>query len=281
MLLFRALIILYLCLSQAVAFSPARLPSRPHSRSQSRASTDKSVDEAVTAIVPLPGRPTPRFFSFLFDDTARLLNPRTMGSYQVKRKKQFGPVFKTNIFFRPTVFVTDEASLNQIAPQEASNKLEQFFPPQVVACTNGRKSCAFTSSYSTESISIQSYRETVEKSIERFLRDLKKNHSTDYAAMVPLIRSFFSALPTRIKPWPTWLEIPRFGPKVYSPFVPWSTAAKAMRARKRIVQQLCLASCRFSDIFCRIGYSTRMLVVLSDQCRHVRNITLGFDCQDP
>jgi cytochrome P450 len=46
-----------------------------------------------------PGRPTrKRIWSRIwFDDTMRLLHPKSMATYQLTRKKQFGSIFKTNI----------------------------------------------------------------------------------------------------------------------------------------------------------------------------------------
>ena len=206
----------------------------------------------------LPGRPTPRFFSFLFDDTVRLLNPKTMGSYQVTRKKEFGPIFKTTIFFRPTVFVTDELSLRQLASEEAIKDLEAYFPPHHQLLF-GKQSLLIQSGEtharlrrliqpSLSPATIQSFEGIVNESVERFLNNLQQTVTQDYEAMVPKLRSFFVALTLQvvlgtsdepaadlardIELWAEGLLAPPLT------FVPWSKAAKAIRARKRIMDRL-------------------------------------------
>ena len=74
-----------------------------------------------------PGRPTIPLLNVLFDDTTRLLNPRNMKL--LERKQRCGPIFKTNFLFRPTVFVTDESSIQELAKEEVTKELNAFFPP--------------------------------------------------------------------------------------------------------------------------------------------------------
>jgi cytochrome P450 len=52
-----------------------------------------------------------------------------MATYQLTRKKQFGSIFKTNIFLTPTVFVTDDESLQELGVREATTTMTAFFPP--------------------------------------------------------------------------------------------------------------------------------------------------------
>jgi len=52
-----------------------------------------------------------------------------MGSYQVSSREKFGPIWKTNIFFTPTVFITGNDNLKDIFNEESKKKTSAFFPP--------------------------------------------------------------------------------------------------------------------------------------------------------
>ena len=205
-----------------------------------------------------PGRPTPRFFSFLFDDSIQLLNAKTMGSYQIKRKNQFGSIYKSNVFFRPAVFVTDEASMADLASEESKKNLEAFFPPHHQKLF-GDQSLLVRSGKQHERLrrliqprlsptAVKSYKEVIDSSVASFLQQLGQEYTTDYVAMVPKIRSFFISLILQILLGTKNLENEQLAKdlSIWSKgllaapltFLPWSTAAKATRARKRIVKQL-------------------------------------------
>jgi cytochrome P450 len=98
-----------------------------------------------------------------------------------------------------------------------------------------------------------SYRPLIEASIDRFFGDLKSSSSTSdsFQPMVPRMRSFFiklmlqvvlgtedcnsaevERLASDIEIWSTGLLAPPLT------FIPWSTARRAMRARKRIASML-------------------------------------------
>lgn len=179
-----------------------------------------------------------------------------MGSYQVKRTEQYGPIFRTNIFFKPTVVTASEDSIAQLAYQEAKKELEAFFPPHHQKLF-GKQSLLVQSGANHERlrrliqpsmspVACQSYQTVIDSSIKSFLDDLTLE--TDAFPVVPRIRGFFITIAVRVllgtknleeaglaKDLTTWSEGLLAPPLT---FIPWSTAAKAMRARKRIVSKL-------------------------------------------
>lgn len=241
------------------SFSPSPNPSQPSIFFTSLPAV--AMSDGTKSEPPLrepPGRPTPRFGSFLFDDTLKLLNPTTMGSYQVERKNQFGSVFKTNIFFQPTVFCTDESSLSDLALEESRKSLSAFFPPHhqklfgtqsiIVQSGETHKRIRRLIQPALSPLVLSSFNNTIDASVQRFLDNLKQEHQNDFAAMVPKLRSFFVSLTLTVvlgsssesaailtKDIEIWCKGLLAAPLT---FVPWSTAAKAMRARKRIVDEL-------------------------------------------
>ncbi|KAL3810953.1 hypothetical protein ACHAXA_005369 [Cyclostephanos tholiformis] len=205
-----------------------------------------------------PGRPTPRFFSFLFDDTFQLLNSKTMGTYQVSRKRQFGPVYKSNIFFRPAVFATDEASMADLSAEESRKNLDAFFPPhhkklfgpQSLLVQSGEQHARLRRLIqpTLSPAAVKSYQQVIDSSVAKFLQDLSRKCASEYVPVVPELRSFFISLVVQIllgddaldnnklvadlSLWSKGLLAPPLN------FMPWSTAARAMRARKRIASRL-------------------------------------------
>lgn len=205
-----------------------------------------------------PGRPTSnKLFSILFDDTFRLLSPSSMADYQVRRRDRFGPVFSTNIFFRPAVFCTDETSLQQVASEEVTKDVRQFFPPHHQRLF-GPSSLLVTSGAEHDRLRrliqpalspkmMQSYQPLLETAMDALLADWQQN-CTDSTAMVPKVRSFFIQvtlqviLGTEAAPAADlaadisiWSQGLLAAPLT---FVPWSFAAKAVRARNRIVDRI-------------------------------------------
>ena len=201
-----------------------------------------------------PGRRTPRFLSFLFDDTIQLINPKTMGSYQLKRKKQYGKVFKTNIFCMPTVFVTGEDALADLGKEEARGTMEAFFPPhhqrlfgeQALLVQSGETHSRLRRLIQpilAPSVTSSLYQPIIDDALKTFLSELKEEN--DYFKLVPKIRAFFISIAIRIllgkdaavpeglaEDLTTWSKGLVSAPLT---FIPWSTAAKAVRARKRIL----------------------------------------------
>lgn len=225
-----------------------------------------SMSQLEAQELPLPpGRSTRRFPLNLFsDDTLRLLNPKSMARYQLDRQQQYGEVFRTSIFFMPTVVATSDAALQDLGGREASARMKAFFPPHhqklfgpsSLLVTSGPKHDRIrrlmAGSLSPTIVS-SSYRPLIEASIERFFVDLKNSSSISdaYQPMVPRMRSFFiqlmlqvvlgaedsnraevEDLASDIEIWSRGLLAPPLT------FIPWSTAGRAMRARKRIASTL-------------------------------------------
>lgn len=217
-----------------------------------------STQQQDDTLLKPPGRPTPRFLSFLFDDSIKLLNPKTMSSYQVERQQQYGPVFKTNIFFRPTVFVTDEESMADLASEESKKNLKAFFPPHhqklfgphSVLVQSGEQHARLRRLIQPcmSPAMMKDYQQVIDDSIHDFLQEMTLNCTADYVTMVPKIRSFFISLVLQILLGTTNLEndelandLSIWSKGLLAPplmFLPWSTAAKALRARKRVIKQL-------------------------------------------
>jgi retinoid hydroxylase len=212
-----------------------------------------------------PGRRTPRYISFLFDDSLRLLNPKTMSSYQTERANQYGDTFKTNIFGSPTIFVTSEEGLILLGKEEARTRsragTEACFPPHHQKLF-GSKSILVQSGKVHEKLRrlIQPslsptimetvYRPIVDQGLDDFLSGLKSVPTDEegFFELVPELRSFFISIALQIlmgkasKVPPGLAEdLTIWSRGLVSPpltFIPWSAAAKAMRARQRIIDAL-------------------------------------------
>ncbi|KAI2511038.1 hypothetical protein MHU86_3350 [Fragilaria crotonensis] len=87
-----------------------------------------SVKDTVTENLP-PGRPVGRFLSLLFDDTFGFLHSKRMGSYQVKMTQKNGCIFRTNLFCKPAVVVTDKSAMSQVFRHEHNNTMLAVVPP--------------------------------------------------------------------------------------------------------------------------------------------------------
>lgn len=209
----------------------------------------------------IPGRRIPRVFGFLFDDTIRLLNPKSMASFQVERKKKYGSsIFRTRIFLRPTLFCTDAESMKELAVEESKAKLAAFFPPHHQKLF-GKRSVLVLSGSEHQRIRqllqtalapsvLQQYQGLINASVKDFLEDLQEEEK-GYIEIVPKLRAFFISLTLRVVLGTTTannhheealardLTIWSRGlVSVPLTFVPWSAAAKAFRARRRIVDRL-------------------------------------------
>ena len=203
-----------------------------------------------------PGRPTNRFLSLFFDDSIRLLNPKDMKL--LKRKEQYGPIFKTNIFFRPTVFMTDIESIQELGKQEPTKSMNAYFPPHHQKLF-GEQSILVQSGETHRRLrgliqraltpNIVSYCQPIlETSISNFVAQVADESKVNgYVTIVPKLRSFFISImlqvvlgTTDVSPklakdveiWSRGLLAPPLT------FIPWSTAGKAMRARRRVATQI-------------------------------------------
>lgn len=216
-----------------------------------------------TDIQSIPGRPSPPFLRFFFDDTIRLLNPKSMASYQVNRKQKYGPVFRTNIFFRPTLFCTDIESMQQLAAEESKAKLAAFFPPHhqklfgkdaiVVVSGEQHQTLRGLIQSALSPAVLKQFQSLIDENVDAFMDALVQETRDDYVAVVPKLRAFFISLTLRLvlgtseqeeeegleealaRDITIWSRGLVSAPLT---FVPWSAAAKALRARSRIQQRL-------------------------------------------
>jgi cytochrome P450 len=238
-------------------------------------------------LLPLPpGRRTHTRFPLLnlfSDDTLKLLNPKSMATYQLDRQREFGGVFKTNVFLMPTVVCTTQEALVELGKKEGPGRLRAFFPPHhqklygpsSLLVTSGLKHDRIRRLLSgnlSPSVVESSYRPVVSRQVDRFFNRLQQEAASrqDYFAVVPRVRSFFVRLMLRIvldapeqqrglaeegdggdgdgdgngkdvdvdelasniELWSRGLLAPPLT------FLPWSTAARAMRARDRVATKL-------------------------------------------
>jgi retinoid hydroxylase len=212
-----------------------------------------------------PGRRTPPYISFLFDDTLRLLNPKTMGSYQTQRAQEYGDVFKTNIFGSPTVFVASEEGLNLLGKEEARMRSrggteacfpphhKKLFGPKAVLVQSGNvhdRLRRLIQPSMSPSMMETVYQPIVDQGLNEFLSGLKSAPTDDdgYLELVPELRSFFISIALQIllgkasevpeglaDDLTVWSRGLLSAPLT---FIPWSMAAKAMRARNRIIDTM-------------------------------------------
>ncbi len=234
-----------------------------------------------------PGRPTLPFLSFLFDDTLQLLNPKTMASYQTKRREQYeSSVFKTNIFFSPTVVIAGSKGLSQVVSQESGPTMEACFPPHhrklfgqhsllVISGSDHTRIRRLIQPSIASPGTVQSFANVIERSVSSFFLELESDcrdlyykdehdhHNSEainndkqdsvgdsYIELVPRLRSYLVSLMLRLLLGPHFYEVNSTSlakdVSLWSQgllsapltMIPWSTAAKAMRARARVVKVL-------------------------------------------
>lgn len=193
-----------------------------------------------------------------------------MARYQLTRKRTFGPIFKTNIFFTPTVFVVDDDTIQELGSQEFQHKrsFQAFFPPHhtrlfgpgSILVTSGATHDRIRQLVATSlspTVVTTAYQTIVQDSVHEFVRNLAASDETTttaegsyyyYTDMVPRVRSFFVQLMLQvvlgssegIVPSQLAKDIDIWSRGLLAPpltAIPWSRASKALRARKRISQQ--------------------------------------------
>jgi cytochrome P450 len=191
-----------------------------------------------------------------------------MASYQLDRQRQYGGVFKTNIFLMPTVFCTTEDSLVELGKKEGPARLTAFFPPHHQKLF-GPSSLLVTSGARHDRIRRllggglspgvveASYRPLIGDEVDRFFDRLRRDCADHYCAVVPRVRALFVRMMLRIVLGAPEGEGESGGKdadvdelaediEVWSrgllaaplTFLPWSTAARAMRARGRVAARL-------------------------------------------
>jgi cytochrome P450 len=230
-----------LALESCTAFAPAAHPSAPATVSLSLTTEKSSTDKLP------PGRPVGRFRSLFFDDTNRFLNSKRMGSYQVQKKEKFGCIFRTNLFYKPAVVVTDKRAMNQVFIHERNNAMPAVVPPhhQGISEAHTRFCCWVKPSLSAKRVA--THEMTMELTIDNFLNDLKRKCVTDFVQAVPLVRAFFMSLtlqifmgtvqmdPDLMQDIEIWARSSLAHPVS---MLPWRKAAKAKAARRRILAEL-------------------------------------------
>ena len=231
--------------------------SKPHPGPLCASETDSlqsnNDNEHHTFNLP-PGRPTNIFTRVLFDDTAKLLNPKDMKL--LKRKQRFGSIFKTSFLLTPTVFITSKQGIANMGKLEARNKdtFQAFFPPHhqkmfrphsllVQSGPNHSRIRSLVMSSLTPTV-VKSYEPLVQASIQQ-QEQSTSNHP--YTKLVPKIRTLFTSIMLQVvlgtnnvaddlvedlSIWAKGLVAP---PLTMFPF---TTAGKAMKARARVVDKL-------------------------------------------
>jgi hypothetical protein len=99
-----------------------------HLSSSAAPATSVSNDDDETD--KLPPLPPGRGKWPILGDTLQILNPKTMGSYQVEAQRKFGSsIWKTSFLFMPTVFVAGVDNMEELTKEEARKRTTAHFPP--------------------------------------------------------------------------------------------------------------------------------------------------------
>ncbi|KAL3910043.1 MAG: hypothetical protein SGARI_002311, partial [Bacillariaceae sp.] len=189
----------------------------------------------------------------------------------LKRKEKFGPLFKTNFLLKPTVFCTSSELIEKVGKMEGGSggavsrsSFRAFFPPHhlklfgkhsllVQSGPDHTRIRGLVMSSLTPAL-VNSYKTLVEKSIQGFFDELKqeqtaqdKQQQSEYTKFVPRIRTLFASIMLQvvlgtadvsselvddITIWAKGLLAPPLT------MIPFTTAGKAMKARKRIIDKL-------------------------------------------
>jgi len=194
----------------------------------------------------------------LFGDTFQLINAKTMGSYQTNSRAKYGDIWKTSIFFKPTIFVTGKENLKSIFTEEAKKKTSAFFPPHHQTLFGSHSLLVQSGSYHAKLRRVIQQALTPQV-IEQFDALLMKqarefvagcNTEKEAFKFVDKARNFFVKLAVSVllgnditamdaqnlsNDISIWSKGLLSAPLT---FIPWSTASRAMRARKRIAIKL-------------------------------------------
>ncbi|KAI2499602.1 Cytochrome p450 [Fragilaria crotonensis] len=205
-----------------------------------------SVKDTVTENLP-PGRPVGRFLSLLFDDTFGFLHSKRMGSYQVKMTQKNGCIFRTNLFCKPAVVVADKSAMSQVFRHEHNNTMLAVVPPHHQGITQAHAQFCCWMKPSLSASKVATHETTMELTVDNFLTDLKRTYVTKFVSAVPLVRALFLSMnlqlfmgtlpmdPELMENIRTWAQSSIAHPIA---ILPWRTAAKAKKARKRILYEL-------------------------------------------
>jgi cytochrome P450 len=205
----------------------------------------------------------------ILGDTLRLLNPRTMASYQVFCRQLYSsPVWRTSVLFKKCVFVSGNAHLKQLASEEKSKRNTQAcFPPHHKALF-GKYSILVTSGEEHGKVrkviapvlQPQLYKKEIDMAAAAFVEDcLRHCESKDCITLVPMFKQFTLRVALRIvlgnERWQDLVADAQSSKHLNSlladfsiwsngllsaptAMIPFTLAYKAMRARERIKRQL-------------------------------------------
>jgi cytochrome P450 len=213
---------------------------------------------AGAIIKPLP----PRHHGLpILGDTLSLLSPKTMASYQVDRANTLGPVWCTRLLFKDAVVVTGADALSDLAKEEGQKPMTAFFPPQQKVLF-GSASLLVNSGprhsqlrrlvgQSLTPAAVKACAATIDAAVEECVaRCLQQAGDERVVALADEMRRFalragiqvllggdgdseeVANLAADLKLWGEGLVAPPLF------FLPWSSAARAMRARRRIKARL-------------------------------------------
>lgn len=219
----------------------------------------------------IPGNPRGKYY--LLGDTLELLNPKSMATYQLSRRKQFGPVWQTSVLFNKCIFVSGAENLRQLSDQERLHKnTTACFPPHhralfgqhSVLVTSGEEHATLRSLI-TPSLQPSLYEEEIQMAVVAFVSRCKKNKEVgDYFPLVREFKQFACSVALRIVlgevRWQKWMTISNdagncnntrllallddfsiWSKGLLSPptsFIPFTQSYYAMMARKRIRKAL-------------------------------------------
>ncbi|KAL3789852.1 hypothetical protein ACHAWO_011658 [Cyclotella atomus] len=155
-------------------------------------------------------------------DTMRLLNPRTMASYQVScRKRWNSPVCRTSVLFKKCVFVSGNDNIKKFASEEMSKKNTQAcFPPHHQALF-GKHSILVTSGGEhdkvrkviTPLLQPNLFKKEIDMAAAAFVEDCLiscKQNPDEYIPLVPKFKQFTLRAVLRIvmgdERWEEWSE---------------------------------------------------------------------------
>jgi len=197
-----------------------------------------------------------------FGDTFQLINAKTMASYQVKSREKYGNVWRTSIFFKNTIFITGAEALKTTFLEEAKKSTSAFFPPHHKKLFGENSLLVQSGPYHAKlrrviqtSLSPQAVTQLeplIEQNVFAFIAECKQN-PVEAFKFADRCRNFFIKLAVAVllgddvsskeleelsKDISTWSTGLLSAPIT---FIPWSTASRALRARKRVARRIAAA----------------------------------------
>ena len=194
----------------------------------------------------------------IIGDTLQLLNEKTMSSYQVSSRKKFGSIWKTSVLFKKTVFITGADNLKAIFVEESKKETSAYFPPHHKKLFGQHSLLVQSGDYHAKLRRViqQSLAPQVVSQLDPLITQMAREfvdeckHEIGTFKFVDKCRKFFikiavtvllgneasdddlRSLTADISLWSKGL--------LAAPvtFIPWSTASRALRARKRIAKKL-------------------------------------------